>query len=288
MARTSVTSVSERRLEGKVALITGGASGIGEATTRLFIKHGAKVCIADIRDDLGRRLLESLGSGTNARFIHCDVSKEDGISKAVDFTAETFGTIDILVNNAGIIGNKVPDIREVDLHELQKVFEINVDGVFLGMKHAARIMIPRGKGSIISTASTASTIGGLGPHGYTSSKHAVVGLTESVAAELGKHGIRVNCVSPYGVPTGLTLPLLPAWWGTGLVMKFFYAVAGFMANLKGVNLEASDVAEAMLFLASDEARYVRGLNLTVDGGLTVVNGQVKLVTGVLNWMGIDV
>ncbi|KAJ1686077.1 hypothetical protein LUZ63_017467 [Rhynchospora breviuscula] len=156
------------------------------------------------------------------------------------------------------------------------------------MKHAARIMIPRGKGCIISTPSAASTIGGLGPHGYTSSKHAVVGLTESVAPELGKHGIRVNCVSPYGVPTGLTLPCLLAWWGTGLVMKFFYAVVGFMENLKGVNLEASDVAEAMLFLASDEARYVSGLNLTVDGGFTVVNGQVKLVTGVLSWMGIGV
>ncbi|KAJ3703766.1 hypothetical protein LUZ61_007471 [Rhynchospora tenuis] len=146
--RTSVNSYLRKEiyinfppLEGKVALITGGASGIGKAATRLFINHGAKVCIADIRDDLANQLLESLGSGTNARFIHCDVSKEDDIRKAVDFTAETFGTIDIMVNNAGITGNTVPDIREVDLHELQKVFEINVDGVFLGMKHAARVMI---------------------------------------------------------------------------------------------------------------------------------------------------
>lgn len=119
-------------MEGKVALITGGASGIGEAAVRLFIKHGAKVCIADIKDELGEQMLQSLGSGTHARFIHCDVTKEDDISKAVDFTVGAFGTVDVMVNNAGIVGNVVTDIREVDLQDLKKVFEINVDGVFLG------------------------------------------------------------------------------------------------------------------------------------------------------------
>jgi xanthoxin dehydrogenase len=129
------------RLEGKVALITGGASGIGEATTKLFIKHGAKVCIADIRDDRGELLCESLGGGTHARFFHCDVSKEDEISKAVDFTSEAFGTLDILVNNAGITGNKVLDIRDVDFREFKKVFEINVDGAFLGIMKYLMIYI---------------------------------------------------------------------------------------------------------------------------------------------------
>lgn len=121
------------RLEGKVALITGGASGIGEATVKLFIEHGAKVCIADIQNDRGEQLCESFGGGKHALFFHCDVSKEDDVSKAVDFTVETFGTLDILVNNAGITGHKVLDIREVDFREFKKVFEINVDGVFLGI-----------------------------------------------------------------------------------------------------------------------------------------------------------
>ncbi|KAJ3703765.1 hypothetical protein LUZ61_007470 [Rhynchospora tenuis] len=275
MASVATTSSATRRLEGKVALITGGASGIGEATVKLFIKHGAKVCIADIRDDLGEKLCESVGGGTHACFIHCDVTKEDDISKAVDFTAETFGTLDILVNNAGIGGNKVLDIREVDFQEFKKVFEINVDGVFLGMKHAARIMIPRAKGSIISLGSVASVLGGMGPHGYTGSKHAVVGLTKSVAAELGKHGIRVNCVSPYATPTGLAMAHLPESERNEGAIRDFLAFVGSHANLKGVDLGVSDVAEAVLFLASDEARYVSGLNLTVDGGFTAVNNELK-------------
>lgn len=147
-------------------------------------------------------------------------------------------------------------------------------------------MIPRGKGSIISTASVASIMSGLGPLGYTGSKHAVLGLTKSVAAELGKHGIRVNCVSPYAVPTGINLPLISAWLGKRGAQKFFYAVTGYSANLKGVNLEPNDVADAMLFLASDDARYVSGQNLTVDGGLTVVNNNVfKFICSVLSWIG---
>ncbi|KAJ1686078.1 hypothetical protein LUZ63_017468 [Rhynchospora breviuscula] len=275
MVSIATSSSATGRLEGKVALITGGASGIGEATVKLFIKHGAMVCIADILDDLGEKLCESVGGGTHACFIHCDVTKEDDVSKAVDFTAATFGTLDILVNNAGITGNKVLDIREVDFQEFKKVFEVNVDGVFLGMKHAARIMIPHAKGSIISLASVASVIGGLGPHGYTGSKHAVLGLTKSVAAELGKHGIRVNCVSPYATPTSLSMAHLPESERNEGAIKDFLAFVGSHANLKGVDLGVGDVAEAVLFLASDEARYVSGLNLTVDGGFTVVNNELK-------------
>ncbi|KAJ4751604.1 NAD(P)-binding Rossmann-fold superfamily protein [Rhynchospora pubera] len=275
MVSIATSSSATGRLEGKVALITGGASGIGEATVKLFIKHGAKVCIADIRDDLGEKLCESVGGGTHACFIHCDVTKEDDVSKAVDFTAETFGTLDILVNSAGITGNKVLDIREVDFQEFKKVFEVNVDGVFLGMKHAARIMIPRAKGSIISLASVSSVMGGIGPHGYTGSKHAVLGLTKSVAAEFGKHGIRVNCVSPYATPTSLSMAHLPESERNEGAIKDFLAFVGSHANLKGVDLGVGDVAEAVLFLASDEARYVSGLNLTVDGGFTVVNNELK-------------
>lgn len=260
----------EYSLEGKVALITGGASGIGESIARLFHKHGAKVCIADLQDSLGQIVCESLDGESNACFVHCDVTNEEDVSHAVDFTVEKFGTVDILVNNAGVGGSKVTDIRNADFNEFKKVVDVNLNGTFLGMKHAARIMIPRGKGSIISMASVASVLGGLGPHSYTSSKHAILGLTKSVAAELGKHGIRVNCVSPYAVPTKLSMPYLPEGQRHDDLVKSFLAFAGSNANLKGLDLLPDDVAQSVLFLASDDSNYVSALNLTVDGGFTSI------------------
>nr|KYP45999.1 Xanthoxin dehydrogenase [Cajanus cajan] len=138
------------------------------------------------------------------------------------------------------------------------------------MKHASRIMIPEKKGSIISICSAASAIGGLGSHAYTGSKHAVCGLTKNVAAELGKHGIRVNCVSPFVVVTGLVLAHFAEEQRKEEALAGFRAYVGRNANLKGVELTADDVANAVLFLASDEARYVSGENLLVDGGFANV------------------
>ncbi|XP_062214225.1 zerumbone synthase [Phragmites australis] len=275
---SSASSSSAKRLEGKVALVTGGATGIGEAIVRLFREHGAKVCVADIQDEAGQQLINSLGGGDNHQnvmFVHCDVTSEDDVSRAVDAAAERFGALDVMVNNAGITGDKVTDIRNVDFAEVRKVFDINVHGAFLGMKHAARVMIPRKKGSIVSLASVASVIAGMGPHGYTASKHAVAGLTKSVAAELGRHGVRVNCVSPYAVPTALSMPHLPQGARADDALKDFLAFIGGEANLKGVDLMPKDVAEAVLYLASDEARYVSALNLMVDGGFTSVNHNLR-------------
>ncbi|KAL4600761.1 hypothetical protein ACB092_11G222300 [Castanea dentata] len=194
----------------------------------------------------------------------------------VDFTVNKFGTLDIMVNNAGLSGSPCSDIRNADISEFEKIFDVNVKGVFLGMKHAARIMIPLKKGSIISLCSVASVIGGLGPHPYTGSKHAVLGLTKNVAAELGLHGIRVNCVSPYAVATGLALAHLPEDERTEDAMAGIRDFVGKNANLQGVELTVDDVANSVLFLASDEARYVSGANLMVDGGFTCTNHLLQV------------
>ncbi|KAG8098717.1 hypothetical protein GUJ93_ZPchr0013g33906 [Zizania palustris] len=272
---SSSSSSPALRLERKIALVTGGATGIGEAIVRLFRKHGAKVCIADIQDEKGQKLRDSLGGDQDVLFIHCDVTVEEDVSRAVDATAEKFGTLDIIVNNAGITGQKITDIRNTDFAEVRRVFDTNVHGAFFGMKHAARIMIPNKKGSIISLGSVAAVIGGMGPHGYTASKHAVMGLTKNVAGELGRHGIRVNCVSPYAVPTPLSMPHLPQGERKDAAQRDFLAFVGGEANLKGVDLLPEDVAEAVLYLASDEARYISALNLVVDGGFTSVNLNLR-------------
>nr|A0A8F5XX49.1 RecName: Full=(+)-borneol dehydrogenase 2; Short=SoBDH2 [Salvia officinalis]QXO33291.1 (+)-borneol dehydrogenase 2 [Salvia officinalis] len=264
------------RLLGRVALVTGGSSGIGESIVLLFRKHGAKVCIADVQDNQGQRLCETLGGSSDIAFCHCDVTIEDDVKRAVDFTVDKFGTLDIMVNNAGVSGPPCPDIRDFELSAFDRVFDINVRGVFIGMKHAARIMIPAKKGSIISISSVASTMGGLGPHAYTGSKHAVLGLTKNVAAELGKHGIRVNCVSPYAVATSLALAHLPEAERTEDTWDDFRRFVADNANLQGVELTMEDVANAVVFLASDEARYVSGMNLMVDGGFTSTNHALQV------------
>ncbi|KAF8043055.1 hypothetical protein BT93_A1409 [Corymbia citriodora subsp. variegata] len=270
------SSLSCQRLQGKVALVTGGATGIGESIVRLFHKHGAKVCIADVQDKLGYQVLESLGGEPTLSFVHCDVTLEDDVRRAVDETVSKFGALDVMVNNAGISGPPCSDIRNVELSDFEKVFDINVKGVFTGMKHAARIMIPHKSGVIISICSVSSVMGGLGPHAYTGSKHAVVGLTQNVAAELGKHGIRVNCVSPYAVATGLAMAHMPEEERTEDAMMGFRSFIARNANLEGVELTTGDVANAVLFLASNDARYVSGLNLMVDGGFTCSNHTLRV------------
>eukprot|EP01018_Ginkgo_biloba_P027780 Gb_16803 [translate_table: standard] len=276
------TCVGEcRRLDGKVAIVTGGASGIGEAIARLFTKHGAKVIIADIADEAGKRLSEELG--VSATYVHCDVTKEEDVSEAVDLAIKMHGYLDIMYNNAGIIEESfVQKAAEYKMEEFDRVMSVNVRGVMLGIKHAARVMIPRKKGCIICTTSLAGVIGGLAPYAYTASKHGVIGLTKNGAAELGKYGIRVNCVSPTGVATAMAIRISRRRQDEDtfsiseeVKMKIENACES-LANLKGVTVKVEDIAEAGLYLASDEAKYVSGHNLVVDGGFTVVNHSLGL------------
>ncbi|CAI9785848.1 unnamed protein product [Fraxinus pennsylvanica] len=263
---TAMVSNFIRRLKGKVALITGAVSGIGESIARLFSKHGAKVLIADIQDDLGEEVCKDLEK-SSASFVHCDVTKESDIETAVNTAVAEYGKLDIVYNNAGISRIHKQCTLDCEKSEFENIISVNLVGVFLGAKHAARVMIPNRRGSIITTASVCSTTRGGASHAYTSSKHGVVGLTKNIAVELGKYGIRVNCVSPHLVATPLA--------------KNFFRLndeecCSVYSHLKGVVLESEDVAEAALLLASDESKYVSGDNLFVDGGFTVMNSVYSI------------
>ncbi|CAI0556396.1 unnamed protein product [Linum tenue] len=193
-----------RRLQGKVALITGGARGIGAAAARLFSQHGAKVVIADIRSDLGRSVSNQiqLESGHPVSYVQCDVASDSDMQNAVDAAVSTYGKLDIMYSNAGIAGeSKKVGILSVDREAFGKVFDVNVYGSFLAAKHAARVMVPRKSGTILLTGSAVTASYGTTPHMYSASKHAVVGLAKNLCVELGEFGIRVNCISSFGTPT---------------------------------------------------------------------------------------
>ncbi|KAG6678601.1 hypothetical protein I3842_14G088200 [Carya illinoinensis] len=265
MNGASLLAPIAKRLAGKVALITGGASGIGESTARLFAKHGAKVVIADIQDELGFSVCQDKSINGAISFVHCNVTSESDVQNAVNTTVSKHGKLDIMFNNAGCLGQSKANILAVEQKGYKRIFDVNVLGSFLGAKHAAKVMIPAKSGTILFTASCATQSHGLVSHIYTASKHAVVGLTKNLCVELGQYGIRVNCISPHGVATPMFLKSM----GIDKKKKADEIISS-AANLKGPVLEAEDLAEAALFLAS-ESKYVSGLNLVVDGGYSTTN-----------------
>ena len=251
-----------KRLEGQVAVITGGASGIGEATVRLFLQEGARVVIADIQDDRGGRLEAKLGEG--ARYLHTDVSREDDVMGAVDLAVKLFGRLDCMFNNAGIAGSS-RRIDDVDAQAFDEVLAVHLRGVFLGMKHAARVMKPQGSGVIISTGSVAGLQSGFAGHAYSAAKAAIIHLTRSVAMDLREFGIRVNCICPGFIATPIFASALHL--PSESADEVAEALRRVSPGMRPPGLP-DDVAHAALWLASDESRFVNGHALVVDDALT--------------------
>jgi NAD(P)-dependent dehydrogenase (short-subunit alcohol dehydrogenase family) len=250
------------RLEGKVAAITGASSGFGAASARRFVQEGCKVVIGDIQKQAGTALAKELGDA--AVYIDCNVTQEDDVAAMVDLAVSHFGKLDIMFNNAGIVGAVGP-IDTTPADEWKATLDILLNGVFYGMKHAARVMKPQMSGSIISMSSTAGIMGGLGPHAYCAAKHAVVGMTKNVGAELCRFGIRVNAISPAGMATAMVANVTTGDHTAIEATKKALAEASPLINRPGL---AEDVANAALWLASDESGYTTGHTLTTDAGTT--------------------
>ncbi len=252
------------RLEGKVAVITGAASGIGAATAKTYVEQGARVVLGDIQDLPGEALAASLGGSAHAVFRHCNVTNEAEVEALVEAAVSEFGHIDVMFNCAGIVGAVGP-MSTTPADEWKLTIDIMINGVFYGMKHASRHMKEAGSGSIISMSSTAGVMGGLGPHAYTAATHAVVGMTKNLAAEVGGFGVRVNCIAPAGMATPMVAEVIT---GNHQNLEDTIAALAEGSPLKGRAGLAEDVANAALWLASDESGYTSGLTLTVDAGAT--------------------
>jgi NAD(P)-dependent dehydrogenase (short-subunit alcohol dehydrogenase family) len=262
-------------LDGKVAIVTGGTSGIGEAIAKAFVLEGAKVVIAGRRAEEGRALEKQIG----VRFVRADVAEEADVKALVDRTLEWFGRLDCLVNNAGIPSPMV-SITEIDVPTIDQVLAVNVRGVVLGIKHAARVMLPAGTGGIINIGSVAGLRGGISAHIYSASKGAVQALTRSTAAELGETAIRVNCISPGAIVTGIFgknagLEGSKADRVTGVIRERFATIQPIpRAGL------SDDIAQAAVFLASDGSGFLAGQDIVIDGGMTsITRGWSVTVAG---------
>jgi NAD(P)-dependent dehydrogenase (short-subunit alcohol dehydrogenase family) len=272
------------KLENQVAVITGGASGIGEGTVRKFVGEGAKVVIADVSDQRGGALAEELGPRTT--YVHTDVADEDDVARACENAVQRWGRLDVMFNNAGFGGVGGP-IEDLDMAGYDSTMAVLLRGVFLGAKHATRQMKKQGSGVILNTASIAGLQAGFGPVVYSAAKAAVAHMSRCLAVELAPFGIRVNAICP-----GVTLTNiynasrgLPAEMAEGMISKIDGALATWAPiGRSGI---PDDIAGAALWLASADASYVTGQAITVDGGLTAGRSMGEFGERLASAFGID-
>jgi len=257
------------RLNGKVAIVTGGVSGMGLATVRRFVDEGARVIIGDLQGEPGSRLARELGDAV--RFQLTDVSREADVEALVARAVEEFGQLDCMFNNAGFggVGGELVDL------ELTDTYRNTIDGLFTGVlagtKHAARVMTTRGVGSIINTASVAGLRGGYGPHVYSAMKAAVLSLSRTAAIELGAHGIRVNAICPGFSATAIFAGARN--WSYETRQRFIGELEKFPTTATPIKRAGvgADIAAMALYLASDESSFVTGQQFVIDGGLLAGN-----------------
>lgn len=253
-------------LEGKVAVVTGAASGIGAATARVFAQRGAHVVVADIDEKRGRNVAAELGR--RGVYLHTDVREESDVAAAVALAVEQFGRLDCMINNAGRVGAWT-FLEDTSLEEWEDGFAVLSRSAFLGTKHAARVMRDQGSGSIVNVSSVAGIRTGFGPHPYSAAKAAVLQLTRTAAVELAEFRIRVNALIPGGVATRIV------GHGAGLedeaLDRSVDAVRRSLTKFQPIPRagEPDDLAHAAAFLASDDSEFVTGQTLGVDGGLAL-------------------
>jgi len=240
-------------LSGKVAIVTGGASGIGRATAELFVEEGARVVIADLDVERGEEVAATLGDASV--FARTDVSDPDDVQALVDSAVARFGGLHVMFNNAGVPGASHGRFLDDDLADFQRVMAVNLFGVMAGSQRAARHMAKHGGGSIINTTSIAALRPGPGVMTYRASKAGVILFSQSIAIDLGEFGIRVNCIAPGLIPTGMTT----------------YDMEPVIRRMQPLQRKGmpADVANAALYLASDRSAQVTGMVLPVDGGTSV-------------------
>ncbi|MFM8795038.1 MAG: SDR family NAD(P)-dependent oxidoreductase [Acidimicrobiales bacterium] len=245
------------RLAGKVALISGGARGMGASEAQLFVDEGAHVVISDLRDDLGEETARRISpDGSRCRYVHHDVTSESDWERAVAFTVDTFGRLDILVNNAGIFERGT--VLDTSLEDYRRTIDINQVGVFLGMKAAAPRMVAQGSGSIINISSVAGLDGTPGFLAYGASKWAVRGMTRGVAKELAPFGVRVNSIHPGIIDTPMLQTFDEAGDGVREMVRTRIPL--------GYEAEPIHVARLAVYLGSDDSAYSTGSEFKVDGG----------------------
>jgi meso-butanediol dehydrogenase / (S,S)-butanediol dehydrogenase / diacetyl reductase len=252
------------KIADRVAIVTGGSSGIGKATAELFASEGAKVVIGDLASSGGEKVAKAIG----ASFAATDVRDPQAIEKLVRSAVDKFGRLDIMFNNAGI--GIVSPLLETTLETYTKTISIDLDGVYWGLKFAGQVMVAQKSGAIVNTASVAGIRGSIGLSAYNAAKHGVVGLTRAAALEFAPAGVRVNCVCPGIIDTPLVATAFGATEEIRETMHRFHPLGRMGKPI--------EVAKCVLFLASDDASFVTGHALVVDGGVTAGTGNTEGIT----------